>query len=507
MITVYPQEIKDGIANLVKANASIAYLSEISKAESEIPNTVIDKMIQFGSSKANRNIDKLDLYPIQTILVSTGCNINLDIFTKEETWAARFSAEDKPFNFMHQQRDIIGHITDNFIIGDNGELISPETPTKEVPDKFHIVTPAVIYRLWEDKVQKDRIEKLIAEIEQGNKWFVSMECIFADFDYGIISPEGESRVITRNAETAGLTKFLRQYGGKGIIDGKYIIGRALKKIVFSGKGLVSNPANPESIIFKNTKTFTSISADLGYINLTCSNTNNSKGKSVMAEELTFNIEDHAAFKLVKVENENLKASNTELTKQLSEKSSKATSEQIASLEAKAKSLQVKLDETLSKLTKAEGDVVSLTEANKKAEVEKDEAKKDAEKMKKEKVNAERVASLVSLNASTEEANKVVAEFADLSDDKFNAVVALISNKWSTSDSKAAEEANNKTEEEKTKDIDKDGDCKVQKVVDTAKAEADADLGVTDVNDLEPTRAAINDWFKAKVRGKAANKKD
>lgn len=525
MIPIYPLEIKDGISNLVKTNASLAYLSPISKDPRDITEAYVDKAVKFASAQARRNIDRIDLYPIQTILVSTGRNENFDIFTKDEAWEARFSAEDKPFNFMHKQRDIIGHITENFVIDDGGRSIPLEASLAEVPEKFHIVTPAVIYRFWEDKAQKDRIERLIAEIESGNKWFVSMECLFADFDYGLTSPEGESRIVTRNNETAGLTKYLKQYGGTGVIEGGYTIGRVLRKIIFSGKGLVSNPANKESIIFNNTKTFASVSTDLGYINLTCSNTNDSKGKSIMAEKelvasvatLNTNIEENAAFKLIRSENESLKKSVAELTTKLSEVSSQSTAEKAASLEKEIDSLKASLTEVTAKLEKSELAANDFAAAKDKAEAEKDEVKKDLENMKKEKAKAERVSALISLNAPKEEAERVVAEFSDLSDEKFASIATLLSNKWSAK-SGAAEEAENKTKEEykkasKAKKADaegeeeKDGDCsKAEKVVETAKAEADANLGVTNIDNLESTVASINNWFNSKVRGRT-NKKD
>lgn len=520
-IPVYPLEIKDGISNLVKANASLAYISPISKYSGDITESYIDKAVKFASTQAHRNIDRMDLYPIQTILVSTGRNENYDIFTKDDVWEARFSAEDKPFNFMHKQRDIIGHITENFVIDDCGKIISSYASLEEVPEKFHIVTPAVIYRFWEEKSQKDRIERLIAEIESGNKWFVSMECLFADFDYGLTSNDGESRIVVRNRETAGLTKYLKHYGGTGVIEGGYTISRVLRKIIFSGKGLVNNPANKESIIFNNTKTFTSVSTDLGYINLTCSNINESKGKSIMAEKesmvatLNVNVEDNAAFKLIKSENDNLKKTVAELTTELSKASFQSTTEKVTSLEKEIASLKASLTEVTAKFEKSESEAKEFAAAKDKAESEKDEVKKDFENMKKEKTKAERVSALISLNAPKEEADRVVAEFSDLSDEKFASIASLLSNKWSTQ-AGAAEEAENKTKEEfkkagkakKTEEKEeKDSDhCEAEKVVETAKAEADANLGVTNVDNLESTVASINNWFNSKVRGRT-NKKD
>jgi uncharacterized coiled-coil protein SlyX len=87
---------------------------------------------------------------------------------------------------------------------------------------------------------------LIQEIDEG-KWAVSMECLFSDFDYSVVNPDGETKVIARDEESSFLTKHLRAYGGEGKWE-NYKIGRLLRNISFSGKGLVNQPANPRSII-------------------------------------------------------------------------------------------------------------------------------------------------------------------------------------------------------------------------------------------------------------------
>lgn len=513
-IPVYKQEMIDGLDNLVRANHSISYITPVSpaqlqNAEHEWTTDLVNKMVDAVSAKANRQIDRIDLYPIKTVLVTTGWNKNTDIFTKEQTWAARFSAEDKPFNFMHEQKDIIGHITDNFIVDDNGKAISSESAIEDVPDKFHIITPAVIYKAWEDKDQSDRIKRLIAEIDEGHKWYVSMECLFYDFDYGILTPDGESRVIARNEKTAALTKMLRQYGGPGKIDGGYSIGRVLKNIVFSGKGLVSNPANPESVILNNTKTFKSISADLGYIDLNGSNTINSKGKNIMAEvnqmvaaELkTFNIEENSVFKMVKAERDELKASLAELTKKLSETSTQAVEKEITSLKDQVKDLT-------DKLTTASKSVEELTATNKTLATKNEELEAAVTKAEKERVKTERVSSLIALGAAEEEAVSIVAKFENVSAEQFKDMVELVKDKW-------AEAAKKKNDKKDAKNNDDDADdpadnadmADASKVVDSAQAKTDAPLGVTtDVNELESVAASITEWYKKDVRGQK-NKKD
>ena len=65
-----------------------------------------------------------------------------------------------------------------------------------------------------DKAKIAQIGSYTAEVEEG-KWFVSMECLFAGFDYALIDPEGKSKLVQRNEASAFLTKHLRVYGVTG----------------------------------------------------------------------------------------------------------------------------------------------------------------------------------------------------------------------------------------------------------------------------------------------------
>ena len=105
---IYKSEIKDGLQDVLLSNNTLAWCSV---AEGYNPSTVNE------SSAINKliaeNQDQLDLYYLQSILVSTGWNKNDDVFDPQELWSARSTPEDKPFNFMHNEKDIIGHITGN----------------------------------------------------------------------------------------------------------------------------------------------------------------------------------------------------------------------------------------------------------------------------------------------------------------------------------------------------------------------------------------------------------
>ena len=243
-IQIFQKEIEDGISDQVQSTASVAYLSPFTvKAEeftSEVEKSEIEKLL------ADEN-KQHDLYYLESVLVSTNWNRNDDVFLADVTWAARNTPEDKPFNFMHDENDIIGHIIGSYVTDTEGNRISDDQ--EETPANFDIITRAVLYNSWMNEENKERMDNIIAEIDE-DKWFVSMECLFAGFDYAVIDKAGSQQLVTRSDDSSFLTKHLRAYGGTGEYEG-YKVGRALRDISFSGKGLVSNPANPRSIILNS----------------------------------------------------------------------------------------------------------------------------------------------------------------------------------------------------------------------------------------------------------------
>jgi len=238
---IYEQEIADGLEHKINSSASFSYSSQanpLSKEKNKLKENI----------KSLASLRDEDLYYVQSILVSTTWNKNDDIFDKDEVWAARHTPEDKPTNLEHDESIIIGHITSNWPITEDGELIDEKISMSELPEKYHILTGSVIYTAYTNPELKGRAEKLIAEINEGTK-YVSMECFFKGFDYGLINKvTGNYKILARNEQTAHLTKYLRAYGGLGEHE-DYRIGRVLRNITFSGKGFVDKPANPDSIIF------------------------------------------------------------------------------------------------------------------------------------------------------------------------------------------------------------------------------------------------------------------
>ena len=119
---IYKLEIRDGVDGKVKADTSIAYCSQASVVDTGADKETIRKLL------AESNPDQIDLYYLESVLVSTGWNKNDDVFLTEATWDARNTPEDKQFNFMHDENDIIGHITGSYIIDQDGNTVASDTP-------------------------------------------------------------------------------------------------------------------------------------------------------------------------------------------------------------------------------------------------------------------------------------------------------------------------------------------------------------------------------------------
>ncbi len=183
--------------------------------------------------------DNVDLEPLKAIFVSTGMNLNDDVFLPEEIIAAQDSVVHKPVNEEHDKDNIIGHIVNAYIVNQEAEAGERDKGDDSFSD-FDIITESVLYKFhFPDRVQE------IKEAALAGEKFVSMEAWFTNYDYLL----GE-HVVTRNIETAFLDEHLRARGGEGEYEGRRI-GRVLRGILFAGQGIVDNPANPRSIIINN----------------------------------------------------------------------------------------------------------------------------------------------------------------------------------------------------------------------------------------------------------------
>jgi hypothetical protein len=426
-MNIYKYEIEDGVANVIGENTSIAFTCDILEQKKFNPNEEeIKRSFAFLGEEQEK---QKDLYYLNSILVSAGWNKNDDVFAVDQLWEARNTPVNKQFNYMHDDTDIIGHITGSMIVDHNGQRIDTTSAEEELPAKIDIITSAVIYKTWSDPGMRKRIEELTQEIDEG-KWSVSMECIFSNFDYAIVGPDQSQKVLSRTEESSFLTKHLRAYGGTGEYNG-YKIGRLLKGFYFSGKGLVSKPANPRSIILsKEVDPFNSKANTISFNNfLTAMENHNMSDNAKQIEDLQAELES------VKAEFETEKSTiETQHADKLAEVTSANESvlaekdQLIASLEAKVQ----ELEDSIAGMNGDKEKMMKEAEAFKKGMDEKEEELKKMKEqyaaMMKEMKGMKRMASLVEAGADEKTAAKIIEDFADANDEMFDAVVALLADK-------------------------------------------------------------------------------
>ena len=495
-IKIYPSETKAGLGEKISDN-SIAYVVQV---VNHSPTDRDKKLAELfvGASSDEEQKEQFDLYYLNSVLVSTGWNKNDDVFDSGETWTARKTPENKQFNFMHDENDIIGHITDNWVLDSEGNILSDDVKLEQLPEKFDIITTAVIYNSWSSPEKQDRMSSIIEEIEDG-KWFVSMEAIFNNFDYAVVTPEGQHKVVARTGDSAFLTKHLRIYGGDGEYEG-HKLGRLLRNISFSGKGLVQKPANPRSIIFTGSKPFQSSQADKieNFI------IDSEKEKSRMADE---NIT------LLKEQIEELKSGLAEaksreetLNKQLSEVDIKSLKDEIDTLVAQVAETEQYCsakDETIAKL---EETLVSLeSEKTESAEALAElQAEMDANKAEAHK--AARLAALIEAGLDTEEAEAKLESFTEVNDEAFGEIVNLVADSAKVEEIVAEEATDEEVETEA--DTDEAEDCASSEALDEAEEVAEAamvDAGEDD--EVAEARASASQWLRKNVLKSTANLQD
>lgn len=490
---IFEAEIIDGLSQLITAQASISYASLVEPSDKSCS---INKNI-----KALAGLSDKDLYYTQSILVTTSWNKNDDIFDKAEVWNARNTPIHKPTNLEHNENAIVGHITANWPITDDGILIDSATPLENLPDKYHILTGSVIYTGYTEPELRERASTLISEIENGVK-YVSMECFFSGFDYGLTNKStGQFKVLGRNEETAFLTKYLRAYGGTGEHK-EHKIGRVLRNITFSGKGFVNKPANPESIIFTaNNFHFTEEEkkdtfANQGVFSIQANLKENDMSEVAdkvdteqKNEVVTSSVDCSEAVAEIKSAAANLETQKTELEGML-----QATQLELSEIKASVENKDSTLTNLASELEQLKS---QLESANETIAAYKS---KEAEMMKKEK-NMKRQAALVEAGMNSELAVSTVEKFSDLTDEDFESMkevfAAVMPPKKKSED----------TEETEMKKTSKSAEDSVEQILEQAEPESTLDLSVgsdTTVSEVENTRAALVDFVYNRL-GKKLNK--
>lgn len=290
---------------------------------------------------------------------------------------------------MHNEKDIIGHITKAVVLDKDGNIIPDDTKEEDLPDFFEISVGSIFYSFWEDKQLQTRANKLIEEIPDG-KWFVSMEVLFPSFDYALTKGQ-DQRIIERTEETSFLTKYLRIYNGKGEYEG-WKVGRKLKNMFFSGNALVDNPANKRSLItsfnFNGAQASTSI---FNEVNMAV----DQKDYDKTVAELAVSKKDMES---VTTERDLLKANAESLKNDL--ESSKALNAELKKEIESLKLESTKKEEKLSEVNKSLAEIL-------------DKAKDQS-----------RVSTLVSEGVEKAKAEELVLKFSKASDEMFGEVVSL-----------------------------------------------------------------------------------
>ena len=520
---IYDQEKDDGIDVQALTSSCISYASHVEPCNQDF---VIQSL---KTDKAIANIKDRDLYYVQSILVTSNWNKNDDVFDSAEIWKAKDTPEDKPTNLEHDENVIIGHITSNQPITDDGKPIDPETSADDLPEKFHILTGSVIYLGFTQDDLKERATKLVAEIENGTK-YVSMECFFNDFDYGLIDKStGDYKVLGRDNDSAYLTKYLKAYGGKGEYE-NYRVGRVLRNITFSGKGFVDKPANDNSIIFtksmldsfaaeKNT-----VSAEKGVVDNNLISTKSEK--LIMSQETSVESLEKKFDSFVESQ-----AKASDLQKQVEALQAEAEKHEE---EEKARVMEQAKKEEEEEKAKKEAEATEEEEARMLEELKGELAKvtEELNAMKEEKLKAEEAAALEA--RMTQLADAGVAEedteaLLALSDEQFSQVVALIKSyakpeeeeakKHDEEDKEEAEEdaeaemppalkeALEKKKKEEKADKHDDEDKAEESVADAeileqVEVDDDVNLAVSEDSaeaELQSTRAALIDFVKSRLQ--------
>jgi hypothetical protein len=474
---IFKSEIQDGLKEKIISSMSISSTCELEICDPFLLNKPL------RATAENKN--QMDLHYLKSILVTTGWNKNDDVFDKAEVWTARNTPSDKPFNYEHDQKQIIGHITGSKVIDEDGNDVAEGISVDELPKKFHILTSAVLYKFWEDPKKQEEMNDIISGIA-NNKWFVSMEALFNNFDYAM--DDGvTAKVIARNEKTAFLTKHLRAYGGNGVFN-NVKIGRVLKNIVFSGKGLVSKPANPESIIFDETEAF--ITSSVYQLD-----------ETTKSKEIIMSIEEVKVEKIVAEFPPEEKKEETSEDPAIKEKDKEE-------VEANYMEYKKKMEEEASMHEEDKKKMMAESEAMKK---QLNMVVNELNSMKKEKSMSDRASLVIEkFGMNKDEATLVVSALSTLNDESFATAVNVQSDYFNKKMSeyksgktvneeapaKDPEEDKKKTPSENVEISEDPADVKASaSILDTAEVKSDAALATSESsNGVKQVASQIASYF-------------
>ena len=206
--------------------------------------TEVAGVVQFPENKTP------DLLFFHGIMVSTGTNLNDAHFLGSEIFAADNSFDSKTLDLEHNEDQIVGHIYSHKFVGRDGSILEKEDMAKMTKSEldaldFDVHIAGIIY--------KSRFSELADEIKKG-QWKLSMETFYQNYDIKIgnvimSKQEAEALGIAADSSFGKVARLLK--GGTEIAKGK--VARVLRSLMFSGCGVVKNPAEPKAIILETAK--------------------------------------------------------------------------------------------------------------------------------------------------------------------------------------------------------------------------------------------------------------
>lgn len=453
-IPVYAAEREAGLEKAILAGQSVTLTASVRLVDNFPLSKVMLERALAGRAVATNLCQPDELHYLKSVLATAGwgvcptrkvpygLNKNEDFFDPVETWLARHSPEDKPVNYEHNQADIIGHITANVVVDDAGNPVPDDAVVDDLPEKFHLVVGSVLYKVWDNPELQTRMAGILKEIAD-DKWSVSMECLFSNFDYLVADADGSYKVVARNKATAFLTKHLRAYDGDGKYEGR-TVGRIIRNFTFSGKGLVRTPANPESVILTTASAEkTQPAKELGYCSPTelraVAQNQESKKMAVETDAVQKQL-DAAQAEIVALKAQLHDTGVKELTK-AKEKAEAESAEAKKKLEEAAADNKAKAAEVdaLKSVLKAAEEKVNKTDTELQAATAKLKTIEDA-RVKSERLT--KVKAALKVKDDDAEAVKVSVQLAetlqDLSDEKFEVYLAAQAKFLAPAEKKPAE---------------------------------------------------------------------
>jgi chromosome segregation ATPase len=378
--------------------------------------------------------------------------------------------------------------------------------------------------------------------------------MFSGFDYGLLNKETNAyEILPRNETTAHLTKHLRSYGGTGEHD-NYKIGRVLRQIVFSGKGFVAKPANPESVILTMKKESTD--SDVKNINnfselgvTTLKSSFNSEVEPMNLDKDVSEIKDQieSIAKSSESIQDSFKKTASDLEKQYSELSealtasksdSEAKADQISKLDEELKAKSEESETQVTELSTAletiasheetikahEEKIASLTESLTNSDSLIAGYKVKEEEMAKKERMMKRKAQLLESGIDNDSAEATLEKFESLDDETFDAIALAITEAAKTAGAKmppalkeALDKKKEKEEEAESKkprmasteaesevaseeEESEESEETSAEILDSVEVEEEVNLSVGEEaeDSVESTRAALVDFVNSRL---------